>query len=65
VARPSLSPSRHLRRVLSELCLMSRGVLNELHLVSRGGPHPNETGAQLHEAGPQSTLSHPAKLYKS
>jgi hypothetical protein len=36
VALPSLPPSRHLRRVLSEIHLVSRGVLSDLCLLSRG-----------------------------
>jgi hypothetical protein len=36
VALPSPPPLWHLRRVLSELCLVFRGVLCKLHLMSRG-----------------------------
>jgi hypothetical protein len=36
VVHPSMPPSQHLRRVLNELRLVSRGVLSELHLMYRG-----------------------------
>jgi hypothetical protein len=65
VALPSSSPSWNLRWDLSELHLVSGGGPQWTPSCVQRGPHPNQSSAQLHEAGPQPTLSHPAKVYKS